>query len=151
MSNNLGKKYFNITNRTWIVESTWSISFFSGAPIAIFCLSAVFSVQDFFFSEAAQLPFPSQGGALSLSLVFTSDASTAILISPWKRPWRRHKHKHKRKDNFFPFPCACAYAWFCAETSENEMTFRRTSSRIFFYHTWLCWANENTGSRLPRA
>ena len=35
-----------------------------------------------FFSEVAQLPFPSQEGARSLSLVFTSDTSTAILISP---------------------------------------------------------------------
>ena len=33
---------------------------------------------------------------------------------------------------FLPFPCLYAYAWFCAETSENEISFRHnTSTRIF--------------------
>ena len=38
----------------------------------------------------------------------------------------------RRINFFFPFPCLYAYAWFCAETSENEISFRhKTSTRIF--------------------
>ena len=44
-----------------------------------------------------------------LSLVCTSkastDGSTRMLISLWKRPW--HKHKQKYKDQNFSFSCAC--------------------------------------------
>ena len=81
----------------------------------------------------------------SLSLVFTSDASTsastAILISSWKRARLRHKHrqKHKHKvQNLFFFSCACAYACVCPATSENEIPLRHnTSTRIFTTHEYV--------------
>ena len=119
------RNFFNIINRTWIAESTWSISFFS-----------VFSEQEF-FSEIAQPPFLSQVGVRSLSLVFISDASTTILISPWKRPWRRQSTS--KRINFFPFSSACAYAWFCAEASENEMPFRQNTNTGIFTTRCYVW------------
>jgi len=84
-------------------------------------------------------------GSASLSLVFTSDASTsastAILISPWKRARLRHKHrqKHKHKvQNLSFFSCACAYACVCPATSENEIPLRHnTSTRIFTTHEYV--------------
>ena len=60
-----------------------------------------------------------------------------ILISPSKRPWRRHKDKRKHNwaqgSNFFStFSYACAYVCVCAATSENEIPFRHyTSTRTF--------------------
>lgn len=44
---------------------------------------------------------------LLIFLVFTSKASTSantvILISPWKKSWRRYKHKRKHRDQKFSF------------------------------------------------
>ena len=116
MGNDLSKNFFNNINKTWIVESTWSISFFS-----------VFSEQEF-FSEIAQPPFLSQVGVRSLSLFFTSDngLDAGTITS-------------KRINVFFPFYSACVYAWFCAETSENESPFRHNTNTGIFTTRGYIW------------
>ena len=95
------------------------------------------------------------------------------IVKPGFHERRKHKRKHKseKHDNsyftlgldaglctnqsttagtstrikFFPFSRSCACAYACAATSENETDHKN------IYHTWLCLANENTESRLPRA
>jgi len=70
-------------------------------------------------------------------LVFTSDASTSantIIISPWKRLWRRHKHKDQNCSY-----CDCAYAYVRTATSGNEIPLGHNTSTTMFTTRGYVW------------
>ena len=60
--------------------------------------------------------------------------------------------KHKQKGHIFSF-FLCL--WLCLRLRYNKWKRKRNTTQTFhkykdIYHTWLCLATENTGSRLPK-
>ena len=80
--------------------------------------------------------------------IANTSAYTTIFISPWKWPWHRYSKSvgTSKRIKILSFSCACACAYALLQRVKTKYR-----SGITQAQGYLCFANENTGSRLPRA